>query len=61
MAGLILETESETITFQQDGHLLHTHNHNFTQRRSLGSWPDFETAKKAVETDLSRIKWAEPE
>jgi hypothetical protein len=61
MSGLILETESETITFLEDGRLLHTHNHNFTQRRSLDAWPDFESAKKAVESDLGHIRWAEPE
>jgi hypothetical protein len=27
-----------------------THNGNFAQRRSLDTWPDFESAKKAVET-----------
>jgi hypothetical protein len=60
MAGLILETESETITFEEGGYLLHTHNGNFAQRRSLDTWPDFESAKKAVETDLGHIRWGEP-
>jgi hypothetical protein len=40
MAGLILETEPETITYAEDGHLVHTHNTTFVQRRSLDTWPD---------------------
>ena len=48
MSGLILETETEFITFGEDGHLLHTHKTTFAQRRSLNTWPDFQSAKKGV-------------
>jgi hypothetical protein len=41
MSGLILETETESITFGEDGRLLHTHKTTFAQRRSLNTWPDF--------------------
>ena len=34
MAGLILETETETITYAEDGHSS-PHNTTFVQRRSL--------------------------
>ena len=59
MTGLILETEPETITYAEDGHLVHTHNTTFVQRRSLDTWPDFEGAKKAVDADLGHIRWQE--
>jgi hypothetical protein len=59
MVGLILETETETITYAEDGHLVHTHNTTFVQRRSLDTWPDFESAKKAVDADLGHIRWQE--
>ena len=61
MSGLILETETESITFGEDGHLLHTHKTTFAQRRSLNTWPDFQSAKKAVEADLGHIRWGDPE
>jgi hypothetical protein len=54
MSGLILETETESITFGEDGRLLHTHKTTFAQRRSLNTWPDFQSAKKAVEADLGQ-------
>ena len=59
MSGLILETETESITFGEDGHRLHTHKTTFAQRRSLNTWPDFQSAKKAVEADLGHIRWGD--
>ena len=61
MSGLILETETESISFGEDGRLLHTHKTTFAQRRSLNTWPDFQSAKKAVEADLGHIRWGDPE
>jgi hypothetical protein len=61
MNRVIFENRLELITFTLDGHLLHTHKDTFAQRHSLDTWPDFESAKKAVETDLNRVRWGEPE
>ena len=61
MSGLILDTQSETITIGEDGHLVHTHKHNFAQRRSLDAYPDFESARRAVEADLGQMRCGEPE
>jgi hypothetical protein len=61
MKRVILEDHLELITFTTDGRLLHTHKSSFVQRHSLETWPDFESAKKAVETNLNHIKWGEPE
>jgi hypothetical protein len=58
---VIFENEWELITFTLDGHLLHTHKTNFVERHSLDAWPDLESAKKAVETDLRNVRWGEPE
>jgi hypothetical protein len=59
MSELILETESDTIMFEDDAHILHTHKRNFAQRRSLDIYLDFESAKRAVDADLNRITWKE--
>jgi hypothetical protein len=61
MSGLILDTETETIPFGEDVRRLHTHKTTFAQRRSLDTWPDSETTKKAVEADLGHVSWGEPE
>jgi hypothetical protein len=61
MSGLILETETETITFGEDGHLIHTHKTTFARRRSLDAWPDIESARKVVEADLGHVRWEETE
>jgi len=58
---VIFENDNELITFTVDGHLLHTHKTTFVQRHSLDTWPDFESAKKAFEADLSHLKWEDPE
>jgi hypothetical protein len=58
---VIFENKTEVITYTLDGHLLHTHKTNFVQRYSLDTWPDFESAKKAVETDLRHVRWSDPE
>jgi hypothetical protein len=38
-----------------------THKHNFAQRRSVDVYPDFETAKRAVDADLNSVTWQEVE
>jgi hypothetical protein len=57
----VFENKLELITFMPDGHLLHTHKTTFVQRRSLDTWPDLESAKKAAETELGHVRWGDPE
>jgi hypothetical protein len=61
MSELIMETETEIIAFEDNGHLLHTHKHTYAQRRSLNAYPNYEAAKSAVEADLGHVKWEEAE
>jgi hypothetical protein len=59
MNKVIFENKLEIVVFLPDGRLLQTHKATFAQRHSLGSWRDFESAKKAFET--GPIKWAQTE
>ena len=61
MNRVVFENKLELVTFTLDGRLLHTHKTTFAQRHSLDSWSDFESAKKAFETEPLHIKWGEVE
>jgi hypothetical protein len=59
MNKVIFENKLDLITFTLDGYLVHTHKTTFVQRRSLDTWPDFESAKKAFKS--GQIRWRDPE
>jgi hypothetical protein len=45
------------LSYEDDGHLVHTDKRSGAKRTSLETWPDGASAKEAVAVKLSKIEW----
>ena len=53
----LLNTLRAHIGYDDDGFLVHTDKRSGKQKVTLKSWPNVETAKVAVATELGKIEW----
>jgi hypothetical protein len=49
------------LSYEGDGHLVHTDKRSGAKRISLETWPDAASAKEAVAVKLRKIEWEELE
>jgi hypothetical protein len=53
----LLNSPRAHVGYEEDGHLLYTDKKSGKQKISLKRWPDLQSAKKAVATELGKIEW----